>query len=59
MIDYGPFKLVYKYVHVVRIYQFEHFLIKNRLNDRIGYRLKVNKTWFSRVEDALGVVQMV
>ena len=39
MMAYGQLKLIYKCVHIDRIYQFEQLLIENSWNDRLGYRL--------------------
>ena len=39
MIGYGLFKLIYKCVHIDRIYQIKHLLVENRWNDRIGLGL--------------------
>ena len=38
--------------NVLRIYQFEHLVIVNCWNDRLGYRLGLTQ-WFVRVEDGL------
>ena len=54
MIDNGLSKLIYKCVHIDRIYQFEELLIENRWNERLGYRLT-----HSRVEDDLKLVQTI
>ena len=61
MIDYETFKLIYKCVHIDRLYQFENLLNENHWNYRFGskVRFRIGADGLEVVAEGLKVVQMV